>query len=773
MRRVSLALLAMVAVATAGLAGVASASTSYPFEADTYGVDTNAAAALPGASSLSIDGGGLINVAGSSDVWRLAPGGEIVQHRVPVAPVASMVQDQPDRLAFELNQPAISPTDDDYALHVLAPDGTLIRADKLGTGSNLNDPIKPTAMAADPSSPFWGAPVVYVYGLDSSNQPMVEVVDPQISDTGSADFLLGSFPVRLGTDLVVAPDHTLYVIDSGGTVSHYTEQGVFVGGTQLKVPGESQNVGVAGATVDGAGHLFVTQANPNRVVEFALDGTFIQTFGDNPPLTWSSGQPLSPGSLSGPSGISVDCRGRLWILDKDNTSRLSRLVSYTGVATGAGTCSGPAPRVVNTSLSGAYLLATDRAGNVFAASYGMIRKIDRTGKLLATWGNAQATNTGPSAIGIPTGLAVTPGGDVLVSMHNFCDAWNADGCTHASTTAVPRVIEFHSTGTWVRTLTGPVGGTAWTFPYAVSVRKSDGAVFVANNASPTTTVQQMTSAFALARSMPVAPLTGSPTNSVPSVKTIAFDPAGDVVASVLQPRVGATPTTPLFDYTTTNVFNSQIQRWDTNGTALASWSAPQPAPADTPTPSANNAGDDEALSMVVLPNGSSIWSSVTPMLYPHRATNSLLTVGANGVPTGIARDMLGYDDAARLGLDCTGDLLVIDSGTLRALPVTAPTSCIWKPTATTGTVASRTTTSLKVHGYASPSGQVTRIRVLYGLTTSYGKATSWITLPSDNVTLARYFTLSGLLTKHSYHYRVQVTNGSGTVKGVDRVGTTE
>jgi hypothetical protein len=83
-----------------------------------------------------------------------------------------------------------------------------------------------------------------------------------------------------------------------------------------------------------------------------------------------------------------------------------------------------------------------------------------------------------------------------------------------------------------------------------------------------------------------------------------------------------------------------------------------------------------------------------------------------------------------------------------------------------------TKTSVTVTAASNPSAQVTKMRVLYGPTTRYGKSTVWLTLPSDNVVQTRAFLLGGLLSAHTYHYRVQVQNASGTVSGADRTART-
>jgi hypothetical protein len=124
-------------------------------------------------------------------------------------------------------------------------------------------------------------------------------------------------------------------------------------------------------------------------------------------------------------------------------------------------------------------------------------------------------------------------------------------------------------------------------------------------------------------------------------------------------------------------------------------------------------------------------------------------------------------------VDCAGRLVFANDVTGQVVRLsTSTTVCRWLPTAVTGTVTARTTTRLTVSATANPSAQVTKVRVQYGASTAYGKVTAWLTLPSDNVGLARSFALTGLVHAHTYHYRVQVTNASGTAYGADRTGKT-
>lgn len=169
-----------------------------------------------------------------------------------------------------------------------------------------------------------------------------------------------------------------------------------------------------------------------------------------------------------------------------------------------------------------------------------------------------------------------------------------------------------------------------------------------------------------------------------------------------------------------------------------------------------------------------LWPTASNLPDANTASAGLLLMDAQGhVVRRMLDGAISENLAPLLAVDCRGNVVVDDNyaETYRTLHY-ATGRCIWLPTATTGAMTKHTTTSITVTGSSNPSGQVTKMRVLYGPTTKYGKATAWVTLPCDNTVQTRSFTLGSLLAAHYYHYRVQVQNGSGTVNGADRIAKT-
>jgi len=73
--------------------------------------------------------------------------------------------------------------------------------------------------------------------------------------------------------------------------------------------------------------VFVSDRQSDRIQEFTAHGRLLSSWGT---------EGVGPGELSGPSGITIDCRGDLLVTDTQN----NRTQLFTHVASGP-PCSGP------------------------------------------------------------------------------------------------------------------------------------------------------------------------------------------------------------------------------------------------------------------------------------------------------------------------------------------------------------------------------------------------------------------------------------------------
>jgi sugar lactone lactonase YvrE len=183
----------------------------------------------------------------------------------------------------------------------------------------------------------------------------------------------------------------------------------------------------AGLAMDGAGNLYIAEANNVRMVNWALDGIATVAGGASSGYSGDGG-PATSAQLGQPQAVAVDGAGNLYIADAQY-SVIREVNASTGlIATIAGTGSagysgdnGPASAAQLSSPSG---LALDSAGNIYIADSGnnVIREISN-GVITTVAGN-QAVGAGYSGDGgpavsaqlsRPTGVAVDAAGDIYIA----------------------------------------------------------------------------------------------------------------------------------------------------------------------------------------------------------------------------------------------------------------------------------------------------------------------------------------------------------------------
>ena len=182
---------------------------------------------------------------------------------------------------------------------------------------------------------------------------------PLQSLTGIAVNGVGSLLVADGSRILEVSGRGA-TIDAGGGVSFGTEgDGGPATGAQLELIG---NMGIGllpCVAVDSAGYLYISENTAHRVRKVNSDGT-ISTFAGTGQAGFSGdGGPAVAAQLNGPSGLSFDGAGNLYVWDQGN-SRV-RKVSPQGIITTALNF-GPFTFFVNA-------ITVDKAGNIFIADY--------------------------------------------------------------------------------------------------------------------------------------------------------------------------------------------------------------------------------------------------------------------------------------------------------------------------------------------------------------------------------------------------------------------
>lgn len=573
-----------------------------------------------------------------------------------------------------------------------------------------------SALAVTASDPLWNEEVVWV-----GDSPDTTITG---YDTAGAQVTSFSSHTAHVTGLATLPDGTLLVLDGpAGIVQRLTSQGVPVGRFASTGAGDGQVSNPEGIATDSAGTVFVADTGNSRIDIYDAQGQYQAQFGTHASYPSGSVPTYEPGEFSSPRGVVVDCTGRLHVLDVAPSSGLDpnpegRVAVFTGVAAPTGRCYGPASDGFTGPANA--VVAVDRAGNTYLATSTKVSKFTAAGKLITSW---SAPASGPGHWSSPTGITVSPAGEVYL----------VDGTTK-------KVLEFHAAGAFVRSWTGGGGFT----PVSVVVRPSDGHVFVSYLAHD---VEESTATGALVGTIKLAPL--GPQDVLPWYLGMA---GNTLLVTVQQQSYPA---------------QTALERFDASDGYLDQIRGP-----------GRTVEDDYLFGVAPYPGGGYAFDAIpsTGDLNGDPAEGGIVRVSASGTVLGrIAERELpsGTAPAGGLATDCLGRIIGANVVTGRVFRVlTASGVCRWLPVATTGATLARTSTSLSVRASVNPSAQVTRVRVQYGPTTSYGHQTGWITLPSDDVVLNRTLVLTGLAHAHTYHYRVQASNGSGTVSGRDATGRT-
>ncbi|MER7625352.1 RICIN domain-containing protein [Streptomyces sp. NPDC126503] len=238
-----------------------------------------------------------------------------------------------------------------------------------------------------------------LYIADSENHRIRKVTaDGQIdtvAGTGTAGFSGDDGPAgaaELNCPYGVAVDRAgnLYIADTDNhRVRRITPDGQIRTVAGTGTPGFSGDGGPAtaaelngpyGVAVDGAGALYITDAENHRVRKVAGDGTISTVAGTGTDGFSGDGGPATSAKLDFPLSVVADSTGTLYISDHNN-HRVRRVAGDGTISTVAGTgsdgFSGDGGPATSAELNYPFGLAVDRVGALYIADYvnNRVRKV--------------------------------------------------------------------------------------------------------------------------------------------------------------------------------------------------------------------------------------------------------------------------------------------------------------------------------------------------------------------------------------------------------------
>jgi sugar lactone lactonase YvrE len=288
------------------------------------------------------------------------------------------------------------------------------------TAAQLNEPW---GLAVDASGNLFVADLVNhcirMVTPDGVISTMAGIGKPGFSGDGTlAAFAQLTFPVGVAVDssgnLFIADsgNHRIRKVNSAGIISTVAGNGIAGFSGDGNPATSAQLNGPTGVTVDSGGNLFIVDHRNNRIREVTSDGIIHTIAGTGTPGFSGDGGPATSAQLSAPMGMAVDSSGDLFIADYDN-DRIRKIMPQNSTAS----------YFAQVAIGSGYstLFSISNAGSTAAS--GVLRLTDPRGEPLSVSftledsdGTTLASSSGSTFL-----LAVPSGKRVLLSAKALAD----------------------------------------------------------------------------------------------------------------------------------------------------------------------------------------------------------------------------------------------------------------------------------------------------------------------------------------------------------------
>jgi sugar lactone lactonase YvrE len=180
--------------------------------------------------------------------------------------------------------------------------------------------------------------------------------------------------------------------------------------------------GPTGVTVDGSGNVYIADAG-NNIIRMVNTSDVVSTYAGSTNEASTNG-PLLSASFNNPTGLAVDGHGNIFVADMLN-GMIREINASTGMVTTLAGSGDTTASVNGTGTAASFYfpnsLAVDASDNIYVTEYAtnLIRKVDSTGVVTTFAGSGaagQADSTGTLAsFNGPSGIAVDKKGNLYVA----------------------------------------------------------------------------------------------------------------------------------------------------------------------------------------------------------------------------------------------------------------------------------------------------------------------------------------------------------------------
>ena len=311
-----------------------------------------------------------------------------------------------------------------YTVSTVAGDGIPSFMEGTGVAARFDHPLG-VAVGTDET----------LFVADGENQRIRKITAAEVVSTiagdGNQGFANGAglsarfdFPFSLVVDgagnifVAEADNNQIRKITPNGIVSTFA--GDTVGGYRDATGTDARFFGPAGIAIDGDGNLYVSDDLNHRIRKITPAGV-VSTLAGSGIGGYKDGS-RTEAQFNSPSGIAVDRSGNVYVADRDNN--MIRKITPDGVvSTLAGNKAGGFKDATGTAAQFIYPLgiAVDMTGNVYVADWGnhRIRKVSPAGAVTTlagdgrlTFGDGQASK---AHFKYPSGIALDPAGIIYVA----------------------------------------------------------------------------------------------------------------------------------------------------------------------------------------------------------------------------------------------------------------------------------------------------------------------------------------------------------------------